>query len=682
MQPTWWSSKPLRLVQTNIREIDANLDPERLVESIQEFGGNALLFNTGGIIANYDTKLDYHYRNPYCTDPDLIGKVARRCRENGIRYIARFDFSKINEKIADTHPDWLYKGSVDGHVNYNGQVQTCVNGFYQQEGSLAILEEACERFPIDAVFFNMIGYKSRDYSGIYHGTCQCDNCRRRFKEMYGYDIPGRVDRTNLESRLYEEFKEKTSAELNNKIIDFVHRKFPGVGICQWSAHGTDLVRKESNSGYRRPQPEYVYVGTENVNMTASSWEDRAALNCVVHFIDFPYRHAAVSPALTCRRTAQSIASAGSLDFYVIGHLDNQDDRACLNDVREMFRFHARHEEVYTDVKSVADIAILGCESNSMFGTVGEMRGINQILSQEHIPVDFLHESVLHSSDALRNLSRYRCVILPDARILSSDACEVIDSFVERGGMLLATGQCATYDGTRQRTGGVGLRCSGIAEVRAVRPGQLGDYFRISAKDKSVLKGFENLDVAHLSGEVLDIAVGEQTRTFLNVIPVHMFGPPEKCYYKEELDVAGVVVHDFGKGRCAYVPWGIGDHYQRFPTHAHGKLVVSMLRDLLQYQPWISTDLPPVVELHSQVRRDRKWQLVSMVNLSGQNGRAVLDPIRLRGGKVRLKPKGSIASARALVAEKGCTAKEIGEGFWEIDVPEVGLFETIVLELEK
>jgi hypothetical protein len=35
----------------------------------------------------------------------------------------------------------------------------------------------------------MFGYRSTDYSGRYFGVCVCGNCRRRFAEMYGKDLP-------------------------------------------------------------------------------------------------------------------------------------------------------------------------------------------------------------------------------------------------------------------------------------------------------------------------------------------------------------------------------------------------------------------------------------------------------------------------------------------------------------
>jgi hypothetical protein len=166
----WWRDRPMRLIQTNLREIDIPLDPVEYARTLYEFGANVALFNLGGIVANYPTRLPFHYVNPRLTK-DIIPELIEQLHEKGIRLIGRFDFSKVNETIGSKHLEWLYRGLDGEPVLYNGQLQCCVNGQYQQECSLEILKEALGLYPLDGVFFNMIGYQVSDYSGVYHGIC-------------------------------------------------------------------------------------------------------------------------------------------------------------------------------------------------------------------------------------------------------------------------------------------------------------------------------------------------------------------------------------------------------------------------------------------------------------------------------------------------------------------------------
>lgn len=92
----------MRMIQTNLREIDANLDVKKFINSLEEFSANVVLFNTGGIVANYSTRLLYHYKNPFMKD-DLVGNAVKLAKEKKIRFISRFDFSIYRNLLLD-HP--------------------------------------------------------------------------------------------------------------------------------------------------------------------------------------------------------------------------------------------------------------------------------------------------------------------------------------------------------------------------------------------------------------------------------------------------------------------------------------------------------------------------------------------------------------------------------------------------
>src|SRR4051812_23658993 len=47
---SWWNRMPYRLVQTNLREIDATMDVEAYVQSMVDASANIVLINVGGIV--------------------------------------------------------------------------------------------------------------------------------------------------------------------------------------------------------------------------------------------------------------------------------------------------------------------------------------------------------------------------------------------------------------------------------------------------------------------------------------------------------------------------------------------------------------------------------------------------------------------------------------------------------
>lgn len=677
----WWLEKPMRLIQTNLREIDANLDVEEYITSLKDFSADVVLFNVGGIVANYPTDLEFHYKNPYMQG-DFLGNVITRAHKEGIRLIARFDFSRLNEEHANQHPEWLYKSIKGEHVNYNGQVHTCLNGYYQQEYSIKIMREAARKYPIDGVFINMHGYVTHDYSYHYHGICQCNNCQQRFYERFGHkELPIEENGNDSVFRDYEKFKEETIRELFIRRSNAVKNVNENIAICNYTHDGTDIFRKESNTGIDRALPESNYSASQNVKSVLGSWDHMAVSNSAVHFVDFAQRHSAVSPHLTSLRLAQDLIHGGWLDYYVIGTLNNQDDRICFEQVKEIYDFHKKNEKYYTDIQSTADVCLISPESSSFYGSMKEYQGLFRILSEAHILFDVIHDSVLENSNAYKKLKKYKIAILPDLRNMSLHSVRVIDQFVRTGGRVLATGESSTCNSQGHPLEKVQLNCLGIKSIHKLVQKQ-GTYFRIRDEDKAVLKGFENLDLIYLYGEFIKCEVEKGGGSFLGYIPPVMFGPPEKCYATTETDHPGLIYNEFGKGKGAYIPWQIGRHYQKLSHHGHALLIQSILQNLLDLDKSLSVEASPLVEVTSQKEKEGKRQLVSLANLSGQLGTAFLPPVPIYNINVKLKVDQKPRRVYCLKLQEELDFSYTTEGIVTFSVPKLELFETIVLSMES
>ena len=215
---TWWNRTPIRLIQTNLPEIEGSMDRDEYLRSVMEASANCVLFNTGGIVANYQTRLPWQWKNPNIGTGDLVTDLIKRFHDNGIRYIARFDFSKLDSTIAAQKPEWLYLGTDGKPQIFNGLYSACINGGYYQEYAFKILEEAISNYSFDGIFFNMMGYTGPTYAGTDHGICQCENCRKRFYEFSGLRLPKHYDDPEITE--YRKFQRKTSEELCNRITGY------------------------------------------------------------------------------------------------------------------------------------------------------------------------------------------------------------------------------------------------------------------------------------------------------------------------------------------------------------------------------------------------------------------------------------------------------------------------------
>ncbi|MDF1515868.1 MAG: beta-galactosidase trimerization domain-containing protein, partial [Anaerolineae bacterium] len=432
----WWQSKQWRLIQTNMREIDMrDIDARQVVKDLQAFKANVVMVNAAGIIASYPTKLPFHFQSPFLTG-DSLHDILDACHAAGIRVFARTDFSKVRRPIYEQHPDWAYQSPLGKVVDYNGDIHVCINGPYQQVYALRIIEELLNTHDFDGIFFNMGGYQTRDYSGNYHGICHCQHCRRRFDEMFGLTLPDSEDIGDPVFRIYTRFKQETLHAHHAKVYKYISERWPHICIANHTEFGRGFIRQESNTGIERPLPHWQYNASDNTKWAVTSFPDMVSSNTTVDFIDFPYRHVTVSPYQQSLRLAQNLANGGALDYYLIGRLDNHEDRSGYNGIQELFQFHAAHEAIYTANHSLADVLLIKAHEN-----VPEYRGWFRVLTEGHYLFDAVRLDAALDIDWLR----YKLIVVPGITAISDDLADRLDAFAYNGGTVLATGQSGFSD---------------------------------------------------------------------------------------------------------------------------------------------------------------------------------------------------------------------------------------------
>ena len=266
----WWKGWPWRFIQTNLREIDmVDIDAERYVADMKEFKATIAMINTSGIIASYPTKLPYHYQSPFLKGSSLK-EITAACHKAGIKVMARTDFSKIRRPIYEMHPEWAYISPAGTIVDYQGDVHACLNGGYQQEYALKIIEETITTLDMDGIFFNMGGYQTRDYSFVYHGICQCENCKRLFRERFDLPLPKVEDIKDPAYRKYLVFKRETSWAHKAKVDAFIRKIRPDMLIDRSYDLSDGMIRQESNTALDRALPHWQYSGTDNTKWAVGS----------------------------------------------------------------------------------------------------------------------------------------------------------------------------------------------------------------------------------------------------------------------------------------------------------------------------------------------------------------------------------------------------------------------------
>ena len=607
----WWLT-PQRMIQTNLREIDATMDIDQYIREVKEFGATLVLFNVGGIVANYPTELPEHWRNTHM-EGDLLGTVLERLHQEGIRMIGRFDFSKVNEAIAKDHPEWWYISEKGESVTYNGQVHVCPSAPYQQEVAVKILGEVFDRYPqLDGIFTNNPGYNPRDYSGNYHGICQCEYCKAAFRKHMGMELPAKTDSEDSAYQKFPEFAQLMKDKRLIKYRNFLKARRSDICILINNYEGVDVMRKESNHALGGG----TYADTYRSRYYNLNLEDQQLSNASVHFMGLSYRHAAVSPYLNARRNWQQMTNGGWLDFYCIGPLQRQEDRTGLDVISGIYNFHKDNETVLLHTQSGAEIGLVNRRGE-------EFDGIMQILCENHIPFDLIHIDPELWND-------YAAVIVPSAGDLDQAAGDAIDRYVKGGGKVLLTQKIPS-----------GMKAFGETRLLETRPGEKGSYVRIRPEDRELLQRpiLEKLDLTFLSGEfnVYDPDQAEGVTGLLRLIPQGMFGPPEKCYYEVVSDHPALLINDFGDGRIACFTFDIGAHYKAQCHQGHANLFLGAMDNVLGVKRRLQVKSIPLVEVNHRLDRVGTFEWVSLYNHTGHNLNAFHAPIPVSDIQIQLTP---------------------------------------------
>jgi len=678
--PRRWYESDYRIVQTNLREIDALQNPRDIARAVKDFGGNVIVSNTGGVVAFYPTELKHHYRNPYVKG-DFVGDMIEAAHSEGLAYLARFDLSKGMKPVFDAHPEWFSLTRDGKPREYNGTYQACPNGGWAQEYSIEILKEALTRYKPDGVFFNgfyfpMINWYNKDNQG----NCACDNCRRAFRAMYSRDLPKVDAATDPAWSDYQQFQRRVLSALLQKVDTVTRPLLQGAPIMGRGVVG----RGELQRGVDRPPPEWPYQGGEQSRqrMAANPGERWSATSTT--FVDFPWRQVTETAAYHQLRLAQVMGTGGHLDLYLMGTLADVTDRTWLPPVSNLYRWRAVNSAAYDGMIGSARIGIydsgatkLFTGATDIFGTfdspfhayqVGAIRGSYAMMVDSRLPFQFVNDSrVADGTTKLRE--KFDILYLPNTMVLTQAEASAIDSFVDNGGLLIATGMTGSYDSQRQRLATIPLACLPTSSFN--EPQHAEGWSLDPAKGSLKVNGRVPLDGSYYMG-----TLRADVRDLIPFAPDQRYGPPEFSYAPPDAPtrkLAGVAVREHGKGHAVHIPWHIDWQYNRDGLPVHQEIIAALIARYGPQQRYVLTG-DGAVEL-MQLSRANGQTLLHVINYSGQrNGRYNVPPL-LHG--LRLGILGAAGDARALVNGSVLRGRSERGRTW-YDLPPLGAFEAILV----
>lgn len=677
VQAPWWD-QPYRIVQTNLRLIDASLDPGQLAREAKEFGATAITFNVGGIFAFYPTELPLHARNPFLTR-DLTGDMLEAAHHEGLKMVGRFDLSKGTMIAYDAHPEWFVHNKDGEPQEYNGTYQACVNGGWAFDYSMQILREGLSRYSLDGAFFNMTGYQPVDYSGRYRGICHCENCQRSFRDLYGKSLPAVEDFSDPSHRDYLEFKRRTSKIAAQRIYDTVKQMRPNTGVMGNGHYSCDFMRLEIQRAVSRPAPEWPHQPGE-LTRWAESIGRGAAYGCAsTDFLDYQFRYASETLHNHMLRFGQTMANGGQIDFYQLGTFD-QPNSAPLAPTHAFFEWHRAHGEHLAQTRSAARVGLYHSRASNLHAgatATGKLRtecfrGAYRLLLEARIPFDFISDERMEDEDIAQQLARYDAIFLPNTGCLSGAEAAALDAWVAEGGALVATGETGLYDHRGVSRDNFALRSH--PATRLVGTDNALETYILIGKDEL---DFPKTRLLHLDGWYFHGDAKADAHATLSLLPEQKYGPPELCFPETTASWApGMLTQSHGQGKTVWLPWLPEWLYFRDGLSEHREL----LRQVIE-----QASKPPVkvvgagpIEVTVRAKDKGNGQLVvHLVNYAGQRQSAYEEPPAIGGLKLGVLNGSGHASALVDGGQLNFGASD-EQGYAWIDLPPVKYFEILLL----
>ena len=670
----WWQ-KPQRIVQTNLRLVDATLDPRLLAQQLRDFGATAMLFNVGGIFSWYPSGLELQAPNPLLDcDRDLVGEMVEAAHAAGIKVIGRYDLSKGTRTAFDKHPDWFCRGLDGKPFEYHGTYQACVNGGWYRAQSLEVMRETLSRYPLDGLFFNMFGYLRTDYSYNKYDVCRCDNCHRAFKGFSGMDLPMSYDPSEPALSDYLRFQDVTSHELRTEFRTLIKSIRPDIAISNNGKH-SDFFRGEVNRRLDRDK-EWIYQSGEQARTYRSMGSNRIRYSsALTHFVDFPWRYASESGSLQSLRLAQQLANGADPHYYFMGE-PLQPDREPLDRVNKIFDLHTKYESRYADLESAASVALYQSAKSARFGSSQStcaFRGAYQALMDAGIGFDVVHDSRAVDDDFVAWHQCYDLIVLPGNDCMSEKEAQALDAYVEAGGSLLVIGDVGCRDETGVELSAFRLKSLPVAGEFSRRESMRGGYMRVDASNLLSI----DTDVVLMDGPYYEATPKADAKTTHTVQLPQRFGPPELCYVDPESDslLPGMISTPFGKGQVSYLPWQVDALYFAHCLSPHRELIAGQVKAMSG---------PAIAELSGASRVEMTVQrqtttgdmLIHIINYSGQSGNGCLEPVTIHGATLNLRNCEGMAG-KALVADKPVALEATSEdGIFVATLPPIGTFEVL------
>jgi hypothetical protein len=624
----------------------SRFDPEEYVRTIADAGFEALLTQAQSEVGLclYPTKVGQMHGA--LKGRDFVGEVAAQCRRRGLHVLAYISLMTDNWAYQ-THPDWrfLWEDGYDRTLEaprpgdrYPQTIpagEVCPNSPYG-DYAIARIKEFVSNYDVDGVWLDQL---------FWPGVCYCPHCTARFWREYKTEPPRIVDWDDPTWRQFQKMRQQSLLDLALTIYRTIKQIRPMTVCFNNAASFHDWltgVPFELNDAADYASGDF-YGGPEQFSLICKTFDSLTKTHPYEFMQSAPFdltKRLSLKPFEELRMESLIPALHSAPIIQLDGILPDGTLYKPLYEIFAKLNAELAQYEPFLGGNLLADVAVY-FDKDSMYNpkesgvhvsqlkTVAEVPhvdavvGIAKILRGAHIPFGVV------TNATLKQLSRYRAVVLPNVLELTDEQATEFRRFVEQGGILYASGP-SSLDRFDPR--GPRFFLEDVLGVHYL--GTLGTVVTyLTPKDDKVKEALWPQPYIVFEGPMVKVealpgaeVLATVTLPFVPVDSEHVIGdhyadiegvPPALTWGSDP----ALVQHSFGKGRTLWLAAPLESNlsslrwsYEGAKPDVNSKLVVSVLRRVLPGPYYFEADTHPSVEMTLFHQPEKKRLLAGLLNM--------------------------------------------------------------------
>jgi hypothetical protein len=654
VSPTYWYHKPMRILQTVLRQPDAehyNLDS--LVNYMKVTHTNTLVVNGGGIVDYFQNKLPMANINPYIGMRDLLAEIVEGCHKADIKVIARVDFRGVDKDRYDQHPDWFAKDEKGNPVILNYTTPAlyapCYNSYYRNEHAVEYIEQLMDKYKIDGIWHNSVNF---------HNTCYCDRCKTDFRQSTGNEIPikGNPDK---EWEVYYQWNagvasrqlglmrgtvkkygnDKTYAAEVFDMYKIEQQKHTGISLYS-AAEYFDFFVIVAFLADNTAKVEYkdIWYPAAIVKFLKSLEPGKAP---VILFGGNGTEHRYIyDPPLDMRLWLweEAAAAGGFWNCYFNGYYPaNAPDSRNAFLATDMYKYLHDNEAFVQQLQPVTDIGVMYSKPSGEHAGdadfANSMSGVQRLMAENHFQYGFVSDKQLTTE----KLNKFKILVMPNVVALSDEHVKVIQEWVKQGGKLIASFQTSLFDEHGEARKDFGLsEVMGVSYLNKIANTEMDCYQKIVNRN-DLVRGMEKTALLHNGGRTLMTKSLSDAEIITGYLPKINNQPPENAFPSSWDSAYPIMVNNkYGKGESIYFANEIEKLNYTIGHPDYDELLTNSIHHLLGHVPVLKTNAPASVHvyLNKSDSGTDTFQL-SLVNTSSSSQRPFRDLIPVENITVEL-----------------------------------------------